>query len=203
MEVIDVANYIDTQCNGNLQIAIEYIKNIYKCNIECKNNVHQYGFVNYIIYYNGIELNIPFNKKRVVEFILKLWTILLKEEKNKIIESCQKSQNYNMAQIQAQSQGQSQVSNNSNNNIINIDMKNIIDISTLSQLSNQVTQSTTIENKQEIQNLINELEKAKDDIDSESYFSLLLKLLEKLESTGLVPKWLGSAAKFARKAFDK
>lgn len=70
--------------------------------------------------------------------------------------------------------------NNENNNTANAKAsnENIITISTLSQLSNQVSQSTMIENKIEIQELISQLEDAKDEGNEDSYFDLFFKLLE-------------------------
>ena len=95
--------------------------------------------------------------------------------------------------------------NNENNNTANANAsnENIITISTLSQLSNQVSQSTTIENKIEIQKLISQLEDAKDEGNEESYFDLFFKLLDKLSGSGLIPEWLVKSAKFAQKFINK
>ena len=95
--------------------------------------------------------------------------------------------------------------NNENTNSANANAsnENIITISTLSQLSNQVSQSTTIENKIEIQKLISQLEDAKDEGNEESYFDLFFKLLDKLSGSGLIPDWLAKSAKFAQKFINK
>ena len=100
------------------------------------------------------------------------------------------------------------VNNTNNNNIYNsananASNENIITISTLSQLSSQVSQSTTIENKKEIQELISQLEDAKDEGNDESYFDLFFKLLDKLSGSGLIPEWLVKSAKFAQKFINK
>lgn len=88
--------------------------------------------------------------------------------------------------------------NNVNNNINTNHINSSINIATLTELSNYITQNTQIENKQEIQNLISELEKAKDE-ENTTYIGLFLELIEKLIGSGIIPPVFSNLVKTAKK----
>ncbi len=77
-----------------------------------------------------------------------------------------------------------------------------IQTSTLTHLSVQVSQSTTIVDKLEILELISLLEDAEDNNKEEQYFDLFFKLLNKLQGTGLIPEWLAHSANYAKKFLE-
>lgn len=88
-----------------------------------------------------------------------------------------------------------------NNNISN-ENNNVSNIKTYSDLRLLVENSTNIENKTEIVNLIRELEEAKDDENKEDYIDKFLKLLELLGNVLPIPPAIIKGAKTAKKFFD-
>ena len=88
-----------------------------------------------------------------------------------------------------------------NNNISN-ENNNVSNIETYSDLRSFIENSTNIENKSEIINLIKELEKSKDDENKEDYIDKFFKLLELLENVLPIPPVIVKGVKTAKKFFD-
>ena len=192
MNSLDVATYISKQCDESVELAIQFIENQLDIIISEENT--EAAFSQYRITYNKLDKLFHFDE--VKKLIMSLWKHLDEQQQQQLINACKTSNK--------KTTGKHDITI-TNNNIAsaNASNENIINISTLSQLSNQVEQNTNIENKQEIKNLISQLEVAKDENDEEGYFDLFFKLTEKLENTGLIPVWLAKSAKFAKKFIDK
>lgn len=88
-----------------------------------------------------------------------------------------------------------------NNNISN-ENNNVSNIETYSDLRSFIENSTNIENKSEIINIIKELEKSKDDENKEDYVDKFFKLLELLENVFPIPPAIVKGVKTAKKFFD-
>ena len=212
MNSLDVAKYIDEQCDGNMPMAISFIENELKIGLKTSINPMRSFGVFYDAFINQRKIINGYSENTAKNCIILVWEHLTDEQREKLIQSVQKSINYNnninvnqnIATSEARVDNKNDVTVSPTFNIsTHVSNENIINISTLSQLSNQVEQNTNIENKQEIKNLISQLENAKDENDEEGYFDLFFKLTEKLENTGLIPVWLAKSAKFAKKFIDK
>lgn len=218
MNSLDVAKYISKKCNKDMPTAIEFIENELQIGLTTSYLPSRsstpliYILGSYNVFINQQAVLYHCRKNNAKGCILALWKYFTEEQQEKLIQSVQKSINYNnninMNQNMVKSESQANNKNDINvsptfNISNNVNNENIINISTLSQLSNQVEQNTNIENKKEIKDLITKLEDAKDENDEESYFDLFFKLTEKLENTGLIPAWLAKSAKFAKKFIDK
>ena len=198
MNSLEVANYISKMCEKNLPSAIKFIENELAITIGFE-KIPTNFFPEYRITYN--KLNEVFHSDEAKKFVLALWSCLDEPQRQKLIDVCKTTRKKTTSKQVKSDVNISPTFNVSAN--ANASNENIITISTLSQLSNQVSQSTTIENKMEIQELISQLEDAKDEGNEESYFDLFFKLLDKLSGSGLIPEWLVKSAKFAQKFINK
>ena len=92
---------------------------------------------------------------------------------------------------------------NINNNNLSSQNFSIVDIKTLSDLRSYIENNSNIDNKQEITNLIKELEEAKDNNNEKDYIDKFLKLLELLGNILPIPPVIIKSAKTAKEFFDK
>ena len=90
---------------------------------------------------------------------------------------------------------------NINNNNLSNQNFSIVDIKTLSDLRSYIENNSNIDNKQEITNLIKELEEAKDN-NEKDYIDKFLKLLELLGNVLPIPPVIIKSAKTAKEFFD-
>lgn len=90
-----------------------------------------------------------------------------------------------------------------NNNNLSSQNFSIVDIKTLSDLRSYIENNSNIDNKQEITNLIKELEEAKDNNNEKDYIDKFLKLLELLGNILPIPPVIIKSAKTAKEFFDK
>ena len=91
---------------------------------------------------------------------------------------------------------------NINNNNLSNQNFSIVDIKTLSDLRSYIENNSNIDNKQEITNLIKELEEAKDNNNEKDYIDKFLKLLELLGNVLPIPPVIIKSAKTAKEFFD-
>ena len=92
---------------------------------------------------------------------------------------------------------------NINNNNLSSQIFSIVDIKTLSDLRSYIENNSNIDNKQEITNLIKELEEAKDNNNEKYYIDKFLKLLELLGNILPIPPVIIKSAKTSKEFFDK
>ena len=90
---------------------------------------------------------------------------------------------------------------NINNNNLSNQNFSIVDIKTLSDLRSYIENNSNIDNKQELTNLIKELEEAKDN-NEKDYIDKFLKLLELLGNVLPIPPVIIKSAKTAKEFFD-
>ena len=133
------------------------------------------------------------------EILIELFDTFTEEDKikikEKIIEIVERNKKSNDKSIN--------IYNNSvNNNSLNNSNSNTIDIKTLSDLRSYIENNSNIDNKQEVTNLIKELEKAKDNNNEKDYIDKFLKLLELLENVLPIPPVIIKSAKTAKEFFD-
>lgn len=91
---------------------------------------------------------------------------------------------------------------NINNNNLSNQNFSIVDIKTLSDLRSYIENNSNIDNKQELTNLIKELEEAKDNNNEKDYIDKFLKLLELLGNVLPIPPVIIKSAKTAKEFFD-
>lgn len=89
-----------------------------------------------------------------------------------------------------------------NNNNLSSQNFSIVDIKTLSDLRSYIENNSNIDNKQEITNLIKEIEEAKDNNNEKDYIDKFLKLLELLGNILPIPPVIIKSAKTAKEFFD-
>ena len=173
------------------------------------------GFGDYIPYFAGrghdyiLELLKYFNseeKKQLINYAKHLENLKINQKTDSIIPDKDISKSENISENKKESSSIIIINDDDNNSAdAKINNESTTNISTLIDLNIQVQASDSIrvENKIEIQNMISQLENAKDNNDEGSYVDLFFKLLDKLSGTGLIPDWLAKSAKFAQNFLDK
>ena len=217
MTISQAVQLISEYCENDLSKTRAVLK--HDCTIE-NNKINELydmsdpkaGFGDYIPYFAG----------RGHDYILELLEYFNSEEKKQLINYAKHLENLKINQktdvivpdkdiLKAENISESSpiiiINNDDNNNSADakINNKSTTNISTLIDLNIQVqaSDSITVENKIEIQNLISQLENAKDNNDEGSYVDLFFKLLDMLSGSGLIPDWLAKSAKFAQNFLDK
>ena len=188
MNTIDIANYISDQCTRSLKTAIQFIENELSIAIAVVEGHNEHFTSYYQITYNGNKLDKQFYYDQAREFVLELWKHLDKKQRQILINVCKTSiENVSKLDSKANSENNISIMNVANANASN---ENTINISTLSELSSYVNN----DNKQ----LIKNIEESMMDNDTETYFSLILQLFEKLADDKIIPPLVYNSLKFLK-----
>lgn len=209
---VEIIKYVIDYLGDNPNGLILFLKN--DCNVDIqiqltKNpNAIFVGVLYYDIIYNGRNIGQYMFINNSREILIELFDTFTEEDKikikEKIIEIVERNKKSNTNINQKSNDKSINIYNNSvNNNSLNNSNSNTIDIKTLSDLRSYIENNSNIDNKQEITNLIKELEEAKDNNNEKDYIDKFLKLLELLGNILPIPPVIIKSAKTAKEFFDK